>query len=102
MSSYNVRIIFPIILIERIVTSIYFFYKAWIYHISHLFFNFFYKKCYNIIKNIIASGPEKPEMDYHIHGADEVLLIPEMEEAVLIYYGSDQKSARYLTETLYF
>lgn len=41
-------------------------------------------------------------MDYHIHGADEVLLIPEMEEAVLIYYGSDQKSARYLTETLYF
>ena len=30
-------------------------------------------------------GPEKPGMDYHIHGADEFLLVPEMEEAVLIY-----------------
>lgn len=37
------------------------------------------------LKNIIAFGPEKPEMDYHIHGADEFLLVPEMEEAVLIY-----------------
>ena len=37
------------------------------------------------LKNIIAFGPEKPGMDYHIHGADEFLLVPEMEEAVLIY-----------------
>ena len=37
------------------------------------------------LKNIIAFGPEKPGMDYHIHGADKFLLVPEMEEAVLIY-----------------
>ena len=37
------------------------------------------------LKNIIAFGPEKPGMDYHIHGADEFLLVSEMEEAVLIY-----------------
>ena len=32
--------IFPTVK-DGIVTSIYFFYKAWIYHISHLFFNYF-------------------------------------------------------------
>ena len=37
------------------------------------------------LKNIIAFGPEKPGVDYRIHGADEFLLVPEMEEAVLIY-----------------
>ena len=36
-------------------------------------------------KNIIAFGPEKLDTDYHIHGADEYILVSEMEEAVLIY-----------------
>ena len=36
-------------------------------------------------KNIIAFGPEKLGMDYHIHSADEFILVSEMEEAVLIY-----------------
>ena len=37
------------------------------------------------LKNIIAFGPEKLDIDYHIHSADEFILISEMEEAVLIY-----------------
>ena len=37
------------------------------------------------LKNIIAFGPEKLGMDYHIHSADEFILVSEMEEAVLIY-----------------
>lgn len=37
------------------------------------------------LKNIIAFGPEKLGMDYHIHGADEFILVSEMEEAVLVY-----------------
>lgn len=37
------------------------------------------------LKNIIAFGPEKPGTDYRIHGADEFILISEMEEAVEIY-----------------
>ena len=37
------------------------------------------------LKNIIAFGPEKMGMDYHIHSADEFILVSEMEEAVLIY-----------------
>ena len=37
------------------------------------------------LKNIIAFGPEKLDMDYHIHSADEFILVSEMEEAVLIY-----------------
>ena len=39
----------------------------------------------NPLKNIIAFGPEKLDMDYHIHSADEFILVSEMEEAVLIY-----------------
>ena len=37
------------------------------------------------LKNIIAFGPEKLDIDYHIHSADEFILVSEMEEAVLIY-----------------
>ncbi|MDY2937725.1 MAG: M20 family metallopeptidase [Fusicatenibacter sp.] len=37
------------------------------------------------LDNIIAFGPEKTGMDYHIHGADEFLLVSDMEEAVQIY-----------------
>ena len=37
------------------------------------------------LKNIIAFGPEKLGMDYHIHSADEFILVSGMEEAVLIY-----------------
>ena len=37
------------------------------------------------LKNIIAFGPEKLDTDYHIHGADEYILVSEMEEAVLVY-----------------
>ena len=37
------------------------------------------------LKNIIAFGPEKVGMDYRIHGADEFILVSEMEETVLIY-----------------
>ena len=37
------------------------------------------------LKNIIAFGPEKPGVDYRIHGADEYTLVSEVEEAVLIY-----------------
>ena len=37
------------------------------------------------LKNIIAFGPEKMGMDYHIHSADEFILVSEMEKAVLIY-----------------
>ena len=37
------------------------------------------------LKNIIAFGPEKLDMDYHIHGADEFILVSGMEEAVLVY-----------------
>ena len=37
------------------------------------------------LKNIIAFGPEKLGMDYHIHGANEFILVSEMEEAVLVY-----------------
>ena len=37
------------------------------------------------LKNIIAFGPEKLGMDYHIHSADEFILVSEMEEAVLVY-----------------
>ncbi len=37
------------------------------------------------LKNIIAFGPEKTGIDYRIHGADEYILVSEMEEAVLIY-----------------
>ena len=37
------------------------------------------------LKNIIAFGPEKLGMDYHIHSADEFILVSELEEAVLIY-----------------
>ena len=37
------------------------------------------------LKNIIAFGPEKEEIDYRIHGADEFILVSGMEEAVLIY-----------------
>ena len=37
------------------------------------------------LKNIIAFGPEKLGLDYHIHSADEFILVSEMEEAVLIY-----------------
>ena len=31
------------------------------------------------LKNIIAFGPEKLDTDYHIHGADEYILVSEME-----------------------
>ena len=37
------------------------------------------------LKNIIAFGPEKLGVDYRIHGADEYILVSEMEEAVEIY-----------------
>ena len=37
------------------------------------------------LKNIIAFGPEKPGVDYRIHGADEYTLVSEVEEAVQIY-----------------
>ena len=37
------------------------------------------------LKYIIDFGPEKLDMDYHIHSADEFILVSEMEEAVLIY-----------------
>ena len=37
------------------------------------------------LKNIIAFGPEKLGIDYHIHGADEFILVSGMEEAVLVY-----------------
>lgn len=37
------------------------------------------------LKNVIAFGPEKAELDYHIHGADEFIRISDMEEAVLLY-----------------
>ena len=37
------------------------------------------------LKNIIAFGPEKLGIDYHIHGADEYILVSGMEEAVLVY-----------------
>ena len=37
------------------------------------------------LKNIIAFGPEKPGIDYHIHGAGEFILVSGMEEAVLVY-----------------
>lgn len=37
------------------------------------------------LKNIIAFGPEKIGKDYRIHGADEFILVSEMEEAVEIY-----------------
>ena len=37
------------------------------------------------LKNIIAFGPEKMGVDYRIHGADEYILVSEMEESVLIY-----------------
>ncbi len=37
------------------------------------------------LKNIIAFGSEKLDIDYHIHSADEFILVSEMEEAVLIY-----------------
>lgn len=37
------------------------------------------------LKNIIAFGPEKLEVDYRIHGADEYILVSEMEETVEIY-----------------
>ena len=37
------------------------------------------------LKNIIAFGPEKPGVDYRIHGADEYILVSGMEESVLIY-----------------
>ena len=37
------------------------------------------------LKNIIAFGPEKLDIDYHIHSADEFILASEMDEAVLIY-----------------
>ena len=39
------------------------------------------------VRNATNSGflPEKLGMDYHIHSADEFILVSEMEEAVLIY-----------------
>ena len=37
------------------------------------------------LKNVIAFGPEKTEIDYRIHGADEFIRISDMEEAVLMY-----------------
>ena len=37
------------------------------------------------LKNIIAFGPEKPGVDYRIHGADEYTLVSEVEEAVHVY-----------------
>ena len=37
------------------------------------------------LKNIIAFGPEKLGVDYRIHGADEFILVSEMEEAVEVY-----------------
>lgn len=37
------------------------------------------------LKNIIAFGPEKLGVDYRIHGADEFILVSEMEETVEIY-----------------
>lgn len=37
------------------------------------------------LKNIIAFGPEKMDVDYRIHSADEFILVSEMEEAVQIY-----------------
>ena len=37
------------------------------------------------LKNIIAFGPEKFGVDYRIHGADEFILVSEMEEAVEVY-----------------
>ena len=37
------------------------------------------------LKNIIAFGPEKLGIDYHIHGADEFILVSGMEEEVLVY-----------------
>ena len=32
------------------------------------------------LKNIIAFGPEKLGVDYRIHGADEFILVSEMED----------------------
>ena len=37
------------------------------------------------LKNIIAFGPEKPGVDYRIHGADEYTLVSEVEETVQVY-----------------
>ena len=37
------------------------------------------------LKNIIAFGPEKPGIDYRIHGADEFMLVSGMEEDVYLY-----------------
>ena len=48
------------------------------------------------LKNIIAFGPEKLGVDYRIHGADEYILVSEMEEAVLSLYGSNQESSCYI------
>lgn len=42
------------------------------------------------LKNIIAFGPEKLGTDYRIHGADEFILLSEMEEAVEIYKNAIQ------------
>ena len=42
------------------------------------------------LKNIIAFGPEKLGMDYHIHGADEFILVSEMKEAVLVYMEANK------------
>lgn len=37
------------------------------------------------LPGIIAFGPERPNMDYRIHNADEFGLIPEMKEAIEVY-----------------
>lgn len=42
------------------------------------------------LKNIIAFGPEKEGIDYHVHSADEFLPIDEMQETVEIYYKAIQ------------
>lgn len=38
------------------------------------------------LPGIIAFGPERPGTDYCIHNADEFALIPEMKDAIAVYY----------------
>ena len=53
------------------------------------------------LKNIIAFGPEKPGVDYRIHGADEYTLVSEVEESSSCLYGSNQEPACNLIRTVH-
>ena len=47
----------------------------------------------NLLRISLHLDLRKPGIDYRIHSADEFILVSGMEEAVLVYYGSNQESS---------